>query len=425
MIQVTPRGMRLHIGLFGRRNVGKSTLLNAITQQTVSIVSDVAGTTTDPVEKAMELQPIGPVLFIDTAGVDDQGEIGDRRVARTQRVLDRTEVAIVVVAGDSWGQFEEQLLVEFGRRRTPVIVVFNKCDLAAPRGELQLRLERQQVPFVHAIATAGRGVQELREALIRLVPDTLVDTPPILGDLVPRGELVVLVVPIDLEAPRGRLIMPQVQSIRDLLDHDACCMVVKEQGLADALDRLRRPPALVVTDSQAFREVAAVTPPAVPLTSFSILFARYKGDLLALTRGALAIEELKFHDRILIAEACTHHPVADDIGRVKIPRWLTGRVGKPLQFTHVQGLDFPADLEPYRLVIHCGACVQNRRTVLARIERCRQAGVPITNYGMTIAATLGILERALAPFPAALELYRKIGGKQPPGHRLQLREPVP
>lgn len=401
----TPKGMRLHIGLFGRRNVGKSSLLNAVTRQAVSIVSDVAGTTTDPVEKPMELLPIGPVLFIDTAGIDDEGALGELRIQRTRQVFDRTEVGIIVSEAGAWGRFEEQLLTELESRKLPVIVVFNKADLADPSPVVIEQLTARKVPFVKTVASRGQGVLDWREALIRSAPEDFINAPSLLGDLVPPGELVVLVVPIDMEAPKGRLILPQVQAIRDALDQDAYCMVVKERELRDALDRLKRPPALVVTDSQAFLKVSADTPPETPLTSFSILFARYKGDLVELTRGALAIDSLRPGDQVLVAESCSHHPIGDDIGRVKIPRWLTQYVGGKLDFTTVQGHDFPADLASYRLVVHCGACMTNRREVLSRIARCRDAGVPITNYGMTIAYSLGIFERALRRFPAAMTVY--------------------
>ncbi|HEO70852.1 MAG TPA: [FeFe] hydrogenase H-cluster maturation GTPase HydF [Candidatus Hydrogenedentes bacterium] len=406
-MQNAPKGFRLHIGLFGRRNVGKSSLLNAMTRQNVSIVSDVAGTTTDPVEKPMELLPIGPVLFIDTAGIDDIGALGELRVQRTRQVFDRTDVAIIVAGPEGWGAFEEEVLDELQARDTPVIAVFNKADMARPDGALFERLEQRKVACVQTVATEGAGVLDLREALIKKTPDDYINAPAIIGDLVPPGELAVLVVPIDLEAPKGRLIVPQVQTIRDLLDHDAYCMVVKERELRDAIGRLNRPPALVVTDSQAFLKVDGDTPPDIPLTGFSILFARAKGDLVELVRGALAIDALKPGDRVLVAEACTHHPIGDDIGRVKIPRWLTQYVGGKLEFTHVQGHDFPDDVSPYRLVVHCGACMWNRREMLSRIVRCRGAGVPITNYGVTIAYSLGIFERALEVFPGAMEAYRQ------------------
>lgn len=409
-MQGAPKGVRLHIGLFGRRNVGKSSLLNALTRQAVSIVSDVAGTTTDPVEKPMELLPVGPVLFIDTAGIDDVGALGQQRIDKTRQVFDRTDLGVIVVAAGAWSEFEDRLLDELTGREIPAIVVFNKTDLAEPDPAVVETLAARAVPVVRCVASEGKGVLDLREALIAAAPEEFINAPSIAADLVPAGELAVLVVPIDLEAPKGRLILPQVQTIRDLLDGDAYCMVVKERELRDALDRLNRPPRLVVTDSQAFLKVAGDTPDDVPMTSFSILFARAKGDLCEFVRGAMAIETLQPGAKVLVAEACSHHPIGEDIGRVKIPRWLRQYVGGELAIEHVQGHDFPDDPAGYDLVIHCGACMWNRREMLSRILRCRRAGVPIANYGLTIAYTLGIFARALEPFPAALEVYRQGDG---------------
>ena len=405
-MQSTPKGLRLQIGLFGRRNTGKSSLLNALTRQEVSIVSDVAGTTTDPVEKAMELQPIGPVLFVDTAGIDDIGALGQLRMEKTRQVLGRIDLGILV--SDAWTDYESQLTRYFQERQIPCVVVANKRDI---RPDLQLEASARAAGcrcVITASIKCHEGIDATRHALIRLTPDSFLNAPSLIGDLVPAGELVVLVVPIDIEAPKGRLILPQVQTLRDILDNDAYSLVVKERELSDALGRLNRPPALVVTDSQEFLKVAADVPPAIPLTSFSILFARFKGDLAAMVRGAKAIDTLKSGDRVLVAEACTHHPTGEDIGRVKIPRWLEQYVGGPLRIDVMAGDRYPEDITPYRLIIHCGACMWNRRQMLTRLEEARAAGVPLTNYGLTIAYSLGIFERALTPFPYARDLYRQV-----------------
>jgi len=423
MTTSTPKGFRLHIGIFGRRNVGKSSLLNAITRQNVSIVSEFAGTTTDPVEKPMELLPLGPVLFIDTAGIDDVGALGELRVCKTQQVFDRTDLGVIVAEPTVWSDFEERILEELTSRQIPRLVVFNKCDEATPDAAVVERLSAGKIPMVRTAATTGQGILDFRQALLDNAPADFVNNPTIVGDIVGPGEMAVLVVPIDKEAPKGRLILPQVQTIRDLLDSDAYCMVVKERELRNALDRLNKPPKLVVTDSQAFLKVAADTPADVMTTSFSILFARFKGDLIAQVEGTLAVDSLVTGDRILVAEACSHHPISDDIGRVKIPRWLTQYVGGKLEFTHVQGHDFPEDLSPYKLIIHCGACMWNRREMLSRIMRCRQAGKPITNYGLVIAHSLGILERALRPFPAALEAFRRAHASAKTASRQVQRQP--
>jgi len=401
------KGFRLHIGLFGRRNVGKSSLLNAITRQDVSIVSQVAGTTTDPVEKPMELLPLGPVLFIDTAGLDDTGMLGRMRIRKTHQAFDRTDVGILVTETGKWNSYEDDILQELSRRRIPTIVVFNKYDIGQINKSLEQKLRKTKIQTVSTIASQYYGIHNLREALIKSAPDDFINTQPIIGDLVASGDLVILVTPIDKEAPKGRLILPQVQTIRDLLDHSAYCMVVQENELPKALKRLKQPPALVVTDSQVFEKVVAAVPTEIPTTSFSILYARAKGDLNEFVRGALALDNLRPGDRVLIAEACSHHPIEDDIGRVKIPRWLMRHIGGKLEFATVQGHDFPDSLTQYKLIIHCGACMWNRREMLSRILLCRRALVPITNYGLAIAQILGIRERALQPFPSTLKLYRQ------------------
>ncbi len=404
-MQATPKGLRLHIGIFGRRNAGKSSLLNAITRQQVAIVSDIAGTTTDPVEKPMELLPLGPVLFIDTAGVDDTGELGELRIKKTEKAFDRTDLGVIVTA-EGWSEFEQNILEQLQKRDVPTIAVFNKTDITEPDSQVIANLQDQKITVVKAAAINGVGVLELRKALLDNAPADYINNPAIVGDLVPPGSLVVLVVPIDKEAPKGRLILPQVQTIRDLLDSDSYCMVVKERELKFALEKLKEPPALVVTDSQAFLKVVADTPSNVPLTSFSVLFSRFKGDIATQAIGAKAIETLKANDKVLIAEACSHHPIGEDIGRVKIPRWLTQYVGSKLDFHFYQGHDFPENLKEFKLVINCGGCNFNRKVMLNRIMQCREAGVPITNYGITIAYSLGIVERALEPFPLALEAFK-------------------
>jgi [FeFe] hydrogenase H-cluster maturation GTPase HydF len=405
MTQTTPKGFRLHIGLFGRRNVGKSSLLNAIVRQQVSIVSEHAGTTTDPVEKPMELLPLGPVLFIDTAGIDDEGALGNLRIDKTRQVVNRVDIGVIVSDG-VWTDFEQKLLGELTGREVPVVIVFNKIDLVQPSVEILTQLDTAKIRTVKTSCQNNDGILDFRQALLDLAPAEFIDNPTIAGDIVGPGQTAVLVIPIDKEAPKGRLILPQVQTIRDLLENDALCMVVKDSELTAALDSLKQPPKLVVTDSQAFAKVSADTPPEVLMTGFSVLYARLKGDLVTQTLGAMAVEQLKPRDRVLIAETCTHHPIEEDIGRVKIPKWLTEYVGGELHFTTVQGQDFPEDLSPYKLVIHCGACMWNRRMMLNRILQCRRAGVPITNYGLVIAYSLGVFERALKPFPAALDAYK-------------------
>jgi [FeFe] hydrogenase H-cluster maturation GTPase HydF len=405
-MQNTPRGLRLHIGIFGRRNVGKSSILNAVTRQHISIVSEIAGTTTDPVEKAMELLPLGPVLFVDTAGIDEVGDLGRMRVEKTMKVLDRVDLAILVT--DDIQQYEHDLLALFAERRTPVIVVANKADLRTDDHVEQDARAAGATTVVRVSATDGTGIADLRAALIATAPASFLDTPSILDGIIDAGDLVMLVVPVDSEAPKGRLILPQVQTLRDILDNEAMAMVTKERDLAAALARCATPPALVVTDSQAFGLVSSIVPDEIPLTGFSILFSRFKGDLAASVEGAMAIDRLTPGDRVLIAEGCTHHPSGEDIGRVKLPNWLAERAGGPLDVHVYSGQDFPADLASYKLVVHCGACVLNRRLMLTRIERCHAAGVPLTNYGLAIAYTHGIFERALRPFPSVHEVYTRM-----------------
>ncbi len=401
----TPKGNRLHIALLGRTNVGKSSLLNLMLGQDIAVTSPVAGTTTDVVEKAMELLPLGPVLFLDTAGLDDISELSGVRLKKTAQVFDRADVIILVTEADTWTDFEEAVLTEAQNRKIPVLIVINKIDLHQPSpNHLQfLQLKALILTVSCSDATKRQKYMEtLKEQLLEIVPADFVATPSLIGDLLPSGGLAVLVVPIDLEAPKGRLILPQVQTIRDILDNDATAVVVKERELAAALTNLKNPPAIVVTDSQAILKVTADVPMSIPITTFSILFARQKSDLAAMAAGAAAIDRLKPGDRILIAEACSHHALEDDIGRVKIPRWLRQYVGGDLQIDTSCGRDYPADLRDYKLILHCGACMMNRREMLTRLRKAQEAGVPVTNYGVAISFLQGVIKRSLAPFPSAL-----------------------
>ena len=399
----TPRGSRLHIAIFGRRNAGKSSLINALTNQNIAIVSDTPGTTTDPVYKSMEILPIGPVVLIDTAGIDDIGKLGALRIEKTFAVLAKTDLLLLVIDPSTGIGTHEKDVVNLAReKKVPVIGVLNKIDLY-PEVSAEEISALINVPVIQVSALNHKGIYELKMAMIKSAPKDWA-SPTILGDLISSGDIVVLVTPIDLAAPKGRLILPQVQTIRDILDNDAMALVVKERELKTALANLKDKPKLVVTDSQAFLKVAADTPNDVLMTSFSILFARYKGNLTTLIEGANAIKNLVPGDRVLVAEACTHHRVEDDIGTVKIPRWLNQIVGGPLDFKWTSGIELPPDLNDYKLVIHCGACMINRKEMLHRIATSEQSGVPIVNYGVLIAYVLGILKRALAPFPEAVYL---------------------
>jgi len=397
----TPLGSRLHIAIFGRRNAGKSSLINALTNQQAAIVSHVAGTTTDPVRKAMEILPIGPVVIIDTAGIDDTGELGQVRVERTLKVLGQTDLALVVLDPTAGADgYEQDLLNRVRDRGVSVVAVVNKIDLHPDDGEMVAWARARALPVASVSAITQEGIGLLKQRMIENAPSGWAQ-PTILGDLIRPGDVVVMCIPIDKAAPKGRLILPQVMAIRDVLDHDGIAVMVKERELKLAIANLDRKPKLVVTDSQAFLKAAADTPPDVMFTSFSILFARYKGDLSEMARGARAIERLKPGDKVLIAEACTHHRQPDDIGKVQIPRWLRQLVGGDLDLHWTAGGGFPEDLATYRLVVHCGACMINRQEMLSRMDRAREAGVPIVNYGVFLAAVHGVLERALEPFPAA------------------------
>ncbi len=410
-MQTAPKSLRLQISIFGRTNVGKSSFLNYVSGQDVSITSSVAGTTTDVVEKAMELLPLGPVLFLDTAGFDDKSELGGLRVKKTFKVFDRSDILVLVTEPDAWSGYEDTIAAEAKKRNTPVIIVVNKADLKKPSPEFLRQAEAVSSRIIICSSrdeeSRDRTINALKKHLIETAPDEFLNPPALIGDLMPAGGLAVLVIPIDLQAPKGRLILPQVQTIRDALDNDQTCLIAKEREYAHALSNLKVPPDLVVSDSQTVLKMVADTPAAVKCTTFSILFSRYKGDLQESVKGILAVEKMKPGDRILIAEACSHHAIEDDIGRVKIPRWLRQYVGGDIKVDICSGRDYPEDLKQYKLVIPCGGCMLTRREMLSRIHKCREVGVPITNYGVAIAFLQGVLERVLSPFPAALDAFRR------------------
>lgn len=407
----TPKGLRLHIGIFGRTNVGKSSFLNLIAGQDVAITSPMAGTTTDVVEKTMEFLPIGPVVFLDTAGLDDRSTIGELRLEKTKKVFDRAEVIVLVTEPGVWTRFEEDVFEEAERRAIPCIIVVNKVDLEHGSVCDVSRLVANRAPLVRVScldeSAREQAVNRFKRALIEVCPEEFLNPAALVGDLVPAGGCVVLVVPIDLQAPKGRLILPQVQAIRDLLDNDAAVLVVKEREYRAALENLKTPPSLVVCDSQVVQKMVADTPPAIPCTTFSILFSRFKGDLNEMVRGVRTIDHLKNGSKVLIGEACSHHAAEDDIGRVKIPRWLRQYTGAELDFHVHAGCDYPENIQDFDLIVHCGSCTLNRRSMLNRIERAKEARVPMTNYGVCISYSQGVLERVLSPFPAALTIFKK------------------
>lgn len=388
----TPSSNRLHIGIFGRRNSGKSSLINAITNQNTALISDVAGTTTDPVYKAMEIYGIGPCMLIDTAGFDDEGELGALRVEKTRDALAKTDIAILVISGIDLAM-EAEWVTELKKQGTPVIAVINKADLLDNVSELSDAVKKKFgiTPLIVS-AKERTGIRELIDAVIRRLPEDF-EKKSITGDLVQEGDLVLLVMPQDIQAPKGRLILPQVQTLRDLLDHKCLVMSVTTDKLSQALAAMSIPPKLIITDSQVFAEVWAKKPPESRLTSFSVLMAAVKGDIAEFAAGAAAIDRLTEHSRVLIAEACTHVPLEEDIGRVKLPRMLRKKAGAQLTVDIVSGPNFPADLSGYDLIVHCGACMFNRRYVLSRIAKAHEAGVPITNYGVALAALNGILNK--------------------------------
>lgn len=396
-LNATPSGERVHIGFFGRRNAGKSSVVNAVTGQDLAVVSDTRGTTTDPVSKAMELLPIGPVVIIDTPGIDDEGALGELRVRKTKQVLNKTDVAILVVDSTlGCSEAENELIQIFEEKKIKYLIVYNKCDLLSDEKRLELEKEACLVS-----ATEKTGIYELKEAIGKLAAS---EEPkqPLVADLVQPNEFVVLVVPIDSVAPKGRLILPQQQTIRDLLESGAVPIVTRETELKATLEQLGKKPAMVITDSQAFAKVSAETPREIPLTSFSILMARYKGQLHGAVLGAAAIEKLQDGDTVLISEGCTHHRQCDDIGTVKLPRWLKEHTGKDLQFQFSSGTSFPEELSQYQLIVHCGGCMLNEREMQYRQKCAADQNIPFTNYGIAIAYMQGILQRSIEIFPQLL-----------------------
>ena len=400
----TPKGLRLHFGLFGKRNAGKSSLINALANQNISIVSSVAGTTTDPVEKAFELHPIGPVVLMDTAGIDDIGDLGQARVKKSLSVLEWMDIAIIVCEAGTWGEHEEKLLQLTHQNATPTIVVFNKTDLSEVSVDLLQLIQKRGYPVVLTSAATQQGIEQLRNTIIQMVLSQTEPDRPLMGDLAHAGDTVILVTPIDTGAPKGRLILPQVQAIRELLDSGAKCFVIKEDRIKETLQELKVPPALVVTDSQVVLRVVKEVPEPIPVTTFSIQMAYAKSDLKEMAIGAAAISKLKPGDRVLISETCSHHPLKDDIGRIKIPNWLKQKFGD-IQIDIAVGKDFPTDLTPYKVIIQCGGCIVTRRHMLARLRAAKAQGVPMTNYGVAISLLQGVLDRALACHPQAKAAY--------------------
>ena len=405
----TPMSERVHIGFFGKRNAGKSSVMNAVTGQDLAVVSEVKGTTTDPVYKSMELLPLGPVVMMDTPGIDDEGELGKLRVKKSYQVLNKTDAAVLVVDGLAGAAEEDAALLErIRRKRIPYTVVLNKQDLASEKIKEQtmhiLGISGEQMLCVSA--ADGTGINELKERIAQIAkPEELERR--IIGDMISPSDFIVLVVPIDSAAPKGRLILPQQQTIRDILEADAVSVVIKEDHVGETIESLGKKPRLVITDSQAFEKVAADTPEDILLTSFSILFARYKGNLEMAVKGVTTLDKLKNGDKILISEGCTHHRQCDDIGTVKIPRWIREYTGKEIQFETTSGTQFPDELGEYKLIVHCGGCMLNEREMKYRLSCAEDQGVPITNYGILIAYIKGILKRSVELFPEISSLLEE------------------
>lgn len=406
-LNATPSSERVHIGIFGKRNAGKSSLINAITGQNLAIVSEIKGTTTDPVYKAMELLPLGPVMIIDTPGIDDEGVLGSLRIQKAYQVLNKTDIALVIIDAAVGPSAEDlRFIKRINAKKIPLLIVINKCETINEdkKNAYQALLPNWKLLFVSA--EQKLNIFELKEAIYQAVPADE-NKAQIVADLLSPSDFVVLVVPIDSAAPKGRLILPQQQTIRDILEADAAAIVVKENELTNTLQNLGKRPKLVITDSQVFKKVAAETPADILLTSFSILFARYKGNLLTAVQGVTAVESLEDGDKILVGEGCTHHRQCDDIGTVKLPLWIKEYTGKNPEFIFTSGTEFPLDLSPYKMIIHCGACMLNEREMQYRIKCAADQNIPFTNYGITIAYINGILKRTVEPFPQIYKLLDK------------------
>ncbi|HPA15163.1 MAG TPA: [FeFe] hydrogenase H-cluster maturation GTPase HydF [Desulfobacterales bacterium] len=395
----TPIANRLQIGIFGKRNVGKSSFINAITGQNIAIVSDVAGTTTDPVGKTMEIKGIGPVYLYDTAGLDDIGDLGKKRVERTKEIIKKINLAVIISTFSDFDETDEALIHDLVARGKNVIVFFNKSDLQRPDEEKPPILEKYGIRHLSISCLSGKNIEEAKKLIVDIGSKIFVEKETIIGDIINHGDLVLMVVPIDLGAPKGRLILPQVQIIRDILDNDAIAVTAKEREIEYVMENLRKKPDLVICDSQVVLKVSGDIPPDVKFTTFSILFSRHKGELTEFVRGVKQIDRLEDNDKVLIMEACTHHPVADDIGRVKIPRWVKQYTGKNIIFETNAGPMVQKDITRYDLLISCGGCMINRQEMLSRIDEAKKCKVPITNYGVAISYVHGVLKRALSPFP--------------------------
>lgn len=410
-MKTTPKSLRLHIGLFGRTNVGKSSFLNYIAKQDVAITSPIPGTTTDVVEKTMELLPVGPVVFLDTAGLDDISELSSLRIKKTKKIFDRSDVILLILEPNAWTKYEDDILKITKEKNIPVIIIVNKIDQLKPSSQFIKKINSFTNKIIYCssldLGDRDKNVHTLKKYLLEVSPDNVLNAPSILEGVLPRAGLAVLIVPIDLEAPKGRIILPQVQVVRDCLDNNAASLVVKESEYKEVINILKKKPDIVICDSQVVDKMINDSPKDFNCTTFSILFTHWKGDLAEAVNSVGAIDKLMPQDKILIAESCSHHAIEDDIGRVKIPRWLKEHLGFDLTVDVCSGRDFPEDLKKYKLIIHCGSCMITRKETLRRFELAKEAGIPITNYGVCIAYLKGVLGRVLAPFPYALGVFKK------------------